>query len=129
VIFDTRDKNGQGIAISTREEGTIGLDLSDGKTTDGWTCDPGSLKRGQWHHVVIIVDGGPKIITFVLDGVLCDGGSARQHGWRRFNAALGDVNALGKAKVAPSFGGELKCLRIYDRYLRTSEAVGNFRAR
>jgi hypothetical protein len=38
------------------------------------------------------------------------------------------VNGSPAAKVAPVLFGELKKLRIYNRYLRTSEAVGNYRA-
>jgi hypothetical protein len=42
-----------------------------------WSCDPGTLKTSAWHHVVATVDGGPKVISFVVDGALCDGGEAR----------------------------------------------------
>jgi len=30
--------------------------------------------------------------------------------------------------VAPALAGHLKRLRVYDRYLRTSEAIANFHA-
>ena len=49
------------------------------------TAIPGCSRPGKLHHVVAIVDGGPKIITFVVDGRLCDGGDFRQFGWGRFN--------------------------------------------
>ena len=29
------------------------------------------------HHITIIVDGGPRIITFLVDGQVCDGGTQR----------------------------------------------------
>jgi len=41
---------------------------------------------------------------------------------------MSDLNGASAAKVAPVVLGELKKFRIYNRYLRTSEAVGNFRA-
>ena len=31
-------------------------------------------------------------------------------------------------QLAPSLKGELKSVRVYGRYLRTSEAVGNYQA-
>ena len=76
----------------------------------------------------MIVDAGPKIITFVVDGVLCDGGEARPCGWGRCQGELADVSGSGKLRVSPSLGGDLKGLRIYRRYLRTSEAVANYHA-
>lgn len=36
------------------------------------------LHPGESHHVTGIVDGGPRIITFLVDGVLCDGGDERR---------------------------------------------------
>ena len=78
--------------------------------------------------MVIIVDGGPNIITFVVDGVLCDGGSSRDFGWSRFSKEMDDVNGSRELKIAPSLKGRLKLVRLYDRYLRTSEAIGNFQA-
>jgi hypothetical protein len=74
--------------------------------------------------VIVTVDGGPKIITFVVDGVLNDGGHERQFGWGRFSPHLRTPNGAAKAKLAPA----LSALRIYTRALRTSEAVGNYRA-
>jgi len=128
VLLDGRDTDGKGILLSTTRIGTIQCSLSDGKTIAVWDCDPGLIKVNHDHHVTIIVDGGPKIISFVVDGVLCDGGSFRQFGWGRFTNTLSDVNGSRWAVINPSAQGVLLNLRIYDRYLRTSEAIGNFRA-
>ncbi len=128
VIVDSRDADGRGMALTTTDQGTIRIDLDDGRTKAAWDCDPGLLKPGQLHHVAVIVDAGPKIITFVVDGVLCDGGEARPCGWGRCQGELADVSGSGKLRVSPSLGGDLKGLRIYRRYLRTSEAVANYHA-
>jgi hypothetical protein len=125
LLLDARDKAGKGLMLTTTDTGAIQIDLSDGRTRAVWDCDPGILDLNQRHHVVVTVDGGPKIITFLVDGVLCDGGTARQYGWGRFSDALGDVNGSGRLRIAPRFRGELEVLRIYDRYLRTSEAVAH----
>jgi hypothetical protein len=41
---------------------------------------------------------------------------------------LNDINGVSVARFAPFLYGELRLLRIYDRYLRTSEVVGNYQA-
>ncbi len=131
VIFDARDEQGKGVALTLSDRFTIKLTLNDGRVQSEWDSDPGThagtLKINAWQHVAVIVDGGPKIITFVIDGILNDGGATRQFGWGRFKPELGDVNGLKQAPLAPKLFGEIRAFRIYDRYLRTSEAVGNFR--
>ena len=128
VILDTRDGAGKGVALTTTAEGSIRIDLGDGKNNANWASDPGLIEAGRPHHVVAIVDGGPKIISFVVDGVLCDGGDGRQYGWGRFSGELGDVNGARSLRVGPSFKGKLQTVRVYDRYLRASEAVSNWNA-
>jgi hypothetical protein len=102
--------------------------LNDGRTESRWDCDPGALQEGTHHHVAVIVDGGPKVVTFVVDGALCDGGEYRQFGWGRFSPHLRDVSGAETLRVAPSLDGELSMVRLYGRALRTSEAIGNLGA-
>jgi hypothetical protein len=132
TILDARDASGKGVAIGTTDRFTLELSMHDGKQRAVWDSDPGtypgSLKVGVWHHVAVSVDGGPKIITWVIDGVLNDGGAVRQFGWGRFPATMRDVNGASAARLGAGLQGELGKLRLYGRYLRTSEAVGNFRA-
>lgn len=129
IIFDSRNKNGRGLSLDVVEDGAVRAHFSDGKNKPGqWTSDPGLLKAGKTHHITAIVDGGPNIITFVVDGKLCDGGESRQFGWGRFAPEVGDVNGTNSLRLSPSFSGEILSLRIYDRYLRTSEAVANYQA-
>lgn len=123
-ILDSRDETGKGILVSTTEKGTIGITLNDGRSESSWDCDRGALKTGKPQHIVITVDGGPKIITFVANGILCDGGDQRQFGWGRFSPNLRTPTGSPKLKICPA----VRSLRIYGRALRTSEAVGNFRA-
>ena len=74
------------------------------------------------------VDGGPRTITFVIDGLLNDCGEDRPKGWTRFPRALGDINGYPTLTINPALSSTLRSLRVYDRSLRTSEAVGNFNA-
>ena len=131
MLLDARDSAGRGIALVMTERSTLNCLLSDGRTIISWDTDPGThegtLRVGAWHHITLIVDGGPRILSWVVDGVLNDGGAVRQYGWTRYPAALGDVNGSWQAKMAPSLYGQLRSLRIWNRYLRVSEAVGNWR--
>jgi hypothetical protein len=132
VVLDGRTGDGAGLVLATAGEGgnmTLRLTLDDGRRTASWDCDPGVLRRGRAQHVAVTVDGGPKVITFVVDGRLCDGGMSRQYGWGRFPGRLDDVTGAGRLTRGPApVAGTLYTLRVYGRPLRTSEAVGNFRA-
>jgi hypothetical protein len=131
TILDARSPTGKGLVLGISDRATLRLTLSDGRAQAVWDSDPGTgpgtLKVGVWQHVTVTVDGGPKIITFVVDGVLDDGGALREYGWGRFPRDLGDVNGAERAALAPGLIGRLRTFRVYDRALRTSEAVGNSR--
>jgi hypothetical protein len=136
VLLDNRSAEGIGFCLQTTGRG-VEIVLNDGRTESRWACDPDRLETGKLHHMVVIVDGGPKVITFVIDGVLNDGGDARQFGWGRYNPQLRGVSRFTHRRaveegaesvaVGPALQGEIRALRVYDRALRTSEAVANFR--
>ena len=128
VLLEARGDDGIGYSLTTTSRGTIQLTLCDGRTECSWDTDPGVITAGAPHHVVAIVDGGPKLIEFVVDGILCDGGESRQFGWGRFNPQLRAVNPNASLRLAPALHGVLSRVRIYDRYLRVSEAVGCYQA-
>ena len=123
-ILDSRDLTGKGIVVSANERGTVRIILNDGRQESSWESDLGMLAVGEPQHVVITVDGGPKIITFVVNGKLCDGGEERQFGWGRFSPTLRTPN--GSETIL--LGKTVRSLRVYNRAIRTSEAVGNYRA-
>lgn len=128
VLLDARDASGRGIAMLSAEDGAVRIVLNDGEREESWASDPGLAGTGARHHVTVIVDGGPKIITFVVDGRLCDGGPSRAQGWYRFDERLGDVGGAEEVSVAPGWSGRVDLVRLYGRYLTTTEAVGNYRA-
>jgi hypothetical protein len=138
VLLDNRTAEGIGFCLQTTGRGTVEITLNDGRTESRWDCDPGMLAAGKLHHLVVIVDGGPKIIAFVIDGILNDGGDFRQFGWGRFNPNLRGATrfthrgtiapeARELLRIGPGLRGELRSLRVYDRALRISEAIGNYR--
>lgn len=127
-LVDNRTADGRGYALRTTAEGAVEIILSDGRTDSRWASDPGSLVAGKPQHIVAIADGGPKIITFVIDGKLHDGGEARQFGWGRFNPNLKTAAGAPEMRIGRNLDGKVLSLRLYDRYLRTSEAIAAFRA-
>ncbi|NLD71152.1 MAG: hypothetical protein GX649_00380 [Chloroflexi bacterium] len=127
VLLDNRTPSGQGFCLQTTDRGTAEIVLHDGHTENRWECDPGVLDPGRRHHLVVIVDGGPKVIVWVVDGRLCDGGEARPFGWGRYSPHLRGVQGAETLRIGPGLRGAVESLRIYGRALRTSEAVGNWR--
>lgn len=143
VLVDSRDPKGAGVWVSTAAGGTLRIHVSDGALSAGWDTDPGLLGAGTLHHIVFIVDGGPKVISSVVDGALCEGGGdeKRPYGYGRFlrsadggklpaQAGLGPGREIGdvSGSVVLRIARSVIALRVYDRYIRTSEAVGSFRA-
>ena len=140
VLFDTRGPEGRGLFVQltdretlklhiiSRAWGTPGSRSGNGLVESACECDTGLLKPGKRHQILFNIDGGPKVMTVMVDGMLCDGGDDRQFGWSRFHPALMHPNGAEQATLAPSLYGTLQKLRLYDRYLLTSEGVGNWRA-
>jgi len=124
VLLDNRTEEGLGLALVTSPRGTLELILNDGRGESRWDTDPGVVLAGRRQHVAAIVDGGPKIISFVIDGRLCDGGKSRTYGWGRFSPILRHVNGAKTLRIGAGVMG----LRIYGRALLVSEANGNWKA-
>jgi hypothetical protein len=124
TLLDSRMPTGQGLALLVTANGAVELVLNDGRTENRWECDPGQLRPGRRQNLVAVVDGGPKLILFVVDGMLNDGGEQRQFGWGRFSPNLRHANGGNVLRVSPAVSG----LRIYDRALRVFEVIAAWRA-
>ena len=132
VLLDSRTAQGQGILLKSIGQNRLQLAINDGRNRVQWKTDPQVLTPGKWHHLSVIVDGGPKMITGVVDSQLCDGEDDPNcySGQSRFldpsfDQPIGDVTGGPTLRVAPTLDGTISDLRIYNRYLRTSEAIGN----
>lgn len=128
TLLDGRSSDGRGIVLRTDNDGGVELVMSDGQTQAVWNSDPEAIRPGVRHHLVCIVDGGPKIVMFVLNGRLLDGGDARQWGWGRFSPGLINVAGSDVLRITPDAGVSVELVRIYRRALLVTEAVGNCRA-
>jgi hypothetical protein len=128
TLVNATDAAERGWQVLTAGDGRLEIVLSDGKNSARWASDPGLIKSGRTQHVVITVDGGPKTITFVVDGKVCDGGADGPCGWGRFDAELVDANAEGESALRSAPPSAIKLLQIFDRPLRNFEAVALARA-
>lgn len=124
ILVDNRTPDGRGFALRLGPEGTVEIVLNDGRTENRWSSDTDTARTGAPRHIAVIVDGGPKIVSFVVDGRFCDGGEARQFGWGRFSPNLRSANGSETLRI----GAGVAALRIYGRALRTAEAIANYRA-
>jgi len=128
TIFSTQEKEGQGIRIVTSELGgqpTLAIELCDGARVTGWQTDPTNiLQPGKTQQVSFVCDFSAAIVSVIVNGIFLDGSAVRQYGWGRLPLEMGDVKGAYQAFLAPS----VKSVRLYNRPLRTSEAIGNFHA-
>ena len=81
------------------------------------------------HMVAVVVDAGAQLVTFFVDGLVCDGGGVAPAGWfwtaPEMGALLGDDSAV---EVAPDFGGKITSGQVYFRSLYASELVAYHRS-
>jgi hypothetical protein len=127
-----KSTNGKTVELRTGEYGSVEVVLSDGVHTDAWHSDPGLIPAYGTHAVTVIVDNGPKIIQFVVDGTVCNGRDFRQYGWGTFTSNMGDMRfdqiSLGQLSEGQNRpAGKLSLLRLYNRPLMNTEAIGNYR--
>lgn len=136
VLLDTRRKKttgygtdakfaGNGIVIRILSTGAMEFIMDDGRSPLIWTSGPRIIKSSEPNHVVINVDAEAKIVTFVINGDLWDGGE-RPFGYARFNPYMYDVNGEETVAFSKDFKGNIQLFRIYNRFLYTSEAINNY---
>jgi hypothetical protein len=128
ILLDARGPSEKGWVVRVNEKRSLEMSLNDGRTQSVWACDEGLIKANQDHYVSIIVDGGPRIITFVVDGIFNDGGDTRQFGWGRFNPYLQSLAGAKELQIGSVISGTVKKVNIYDHALMVSEAIGNYNA-
>eukprot|EP00041_Stephanoeca_diplocostata_P023605 m.582544 g.582544 ORF g.582544 m.582544 type:complete len:792 (-) comp22337_c1_seq16:1784-4159(-) len=137
VLVDTRldEGAGVGVALLFGTNGSIVLNITDaqrGSVTDavGRTLetDPtcaAALRHPGVHHVGVVVDAGPMIASFVVDGLVCDGGHNGAQ-WTSGWFWLPPVNTFSGGPA--SVGGAVLDGHIYTHALKHSQLIGNYRA-
>jgi hypothetical protein len=122
VILEGRRQDGRGLALKMLGDGRLELIMNDGWMEQRMTSEP-CLTTGSLQHVVVNVDGGPRVVSFVVNGQFCDGGEDRQFGWQRFSPFLRHVNWRENWEMASPVAGKLLRTRIYARPMMTAEAI------
>ncbi len=127
IILDNRDNSGKGFWISVDSTSSVCFNMQQGSLSQKWSADTNTIKANQGpQHIVFVVDGAPNIITVIVNGKFNDGGNNRKQGWCWFDKNFNQLNTSEMLKLKPSFNGNIVELRIYNRYLTTSEAIGNY---
>lgn len=128
TILDWTDDSDRGIVVRTSERKSVEILFGDGFQRGCWDTDAGSLHEDELHHLAFVFDGGPRILSLVVDGRVQDGGDARQFGWCRFSPTLRGCEGAEVCTIGADFRGEVVGFRIYDRALLHTECIGNYRA-
>jgi hypothetical protein len=112
--------DGRGLALNITKTGCLELLMNDGWMEQRMISEP-CLKTGK-NHVVINIDGGPRIVSFIVNGRFCDGGEHCQFGWQRFSPYFRHVNWCETWEIGKSFNGKLSHLKVYNRIIMAAEA-------
>ncbi len=116
-VLLTTIENEKGFSAEQRNGG-LAFTLGDGKFWCTKTTGGTALSDGP-HHITVIVDGGPRIVMFIIDGVLWDGGNEQIFGFGWFNRYLSDINSAKNIKI----NDNAKNVKLYQRALTVSEAI------
>lgn len=122
-LVGNRTKFGRGFSIQLTSERKLEVRLDDPYSGSHWISSR-CIRKDQDTHIVIIIDGGPKIISMVFDGVFDDGGPEHCFGFGRFNPYLHSPNG-GALQIRD---GLVAC-RFYNFALMISQAAGLFLVR
>lgn len=125
----------KGFEIFLTKNKAIGMRISDGEIRENklkgqtFVSDDNTITQGKLYHVVFIFDGASKIASIVVDGILSDGSvDTRPYGWGRIYPHTKHMNDTYRCSFNLSFEGKIHHMRVYNRYLCTSEAIANYNA-
>ena len=89
------------------------------------------LAGGGAHLAAAVLDGAAHILSFSVDGVVCDGGAGAAFGFVWAPQGMGDLQAVPHSAtfvLAGGYGGQVLGGGWYTRALMHSELVGSWRA-
>lgn len=119
VILDTFNKDEKGMKLEIVNN-QVQFKMGDGQYLCQWNSDADCLVKGK-NSITVIIDGGPKVIYFIINGKYNDG-KEKQYGFGRFSDKFADLNGRRNIKLHD----RVETLRFYDRALLSCEAVGNY---
>jgi hypothetical protein len=116
VLLDNRTSAGRGFAVRLTKANRLEIILNDGRSESRWRSSF-PLDADRENHAVLILDGGPKTISMILNGQFDDGGEGRQFGFGLFHCFFQSPNG-GTLRT----GSGVKQVALYRRALLTAEA-------
>ncbi len=124
VLLDGIDKNGAGVQIKTGKERDLVCRFGDGRQQAELHSDPGRLDTDNpEHHIALILDGHAALASMVINGRLQDGGKRSLRGVTFYRHEMKSISG----KPAWSVHESVKDLRVYNRFLLTTEVMGAWR--
>ncbi len=123
ILLDGKDSLKRGIYLEYTADETIRIYMNDGERCSCWDSDIITEDRA---HITVIADGASGIISFVINGLFCDGGDLRDYGFGRIDPDMKNIAGKGYFSCSERASG-ISLVRFYDRYIRTNDAVGNYR--
>lgn len=118
IILDGKDIQDRGIKLEALPDGSLIMEMGDSWGTSKIISEP-CLKKGERNLITIIVDGGPHVVSFVVNGKFLDGGEYRQFGWQHFSPELRHVNWAPDWKLSQG----TTAIKIFGKAIMTAEAV------
>jgi len=139
VIFEEgNDQRGLNIYIYRGQLYVGGWNRPAGES--GWSgtfLKTGGIRSGQWHHVALVLDGGPGLASAVLrgylDGILFGTGQGSQLWPHRDGAGLGIGGVISKTRFHTGvsgpvsyyfFAGMIDDVLLYNSALSASQIAG-----
>lgn len=120
ILLHNRIETGRGFSIQINDEQKLEILLNDARSESHWhSTEP--LDLSKENHAVIVIDGGPKTISMIINGQFDDGGETRQFGFGLFHRFFQSTNG-GTVCATPS----VLCHALYRRALFTAEAEALF---
>lgn len=128
ISFLSDNKKDTLIRIRTSFQNTIEVDVcNSGRVLTTFYLDNNLIKLNSPLFVSISMDSNSRILTAMVNGILCNGHGNRAYGWvivpGIFN--FGEVSA--NISILP-FDGKLNNLQIYNRALTTGEMLSEYLA-
>lgn len=127
ILLDSMQGKARGVKVTTKPNRSVSVTISNGNQIIEAESDQDSLVAGRWTHIVCIFDPGPRILMFVINGRLSDGGAERVSGWKRYPSTLAPIADDTEVSIARNLNGKISNVWVYSRALRVSEAIAAFR--
>jgi len=119
LLLDCQFVNRRGWSLCLCSDGHLELKMSDGQTQSLNVSEPSIINFSKENEIAVVIDGGPKIVSYIINGSFCDGDANLQFGWSRFSPHLRDMNGQSRLTIHP----EVRNLKIFDKALMTTEIL------